>query len=98
VSESTSTIATGRCELCEREKPLTFHHLIPRSMHRKPRFQKRYDKREMRSRGMNICRLCHNGIHDLITEKELGDSYSTKEELLAHPGIARHVAWVRKQK
>ncbi len=91
-------VAVSRCELCHREKPLTFHHLIPRSMHRKPRFQKRYDKREMRSRGMNICRLCHNGIHDLLTEKDLGDNYSTKEELLAHPGVARHVAWVRKQK
>jgi hypothetical protein len=99
VSDSISTVvAVERCELCQRVEPLTFHHLIPRSMHRKPRFQKRYDKREMRSRGMNICRLCHNGIHDLIPEKELGDKYSTKELLLAHPGLARHVAWVRKQK
>ena len=99
VSESVATVvATGRCELCERVKPLTFHHLIPRSMHRKPRFQKRYDKREMRSRGMNICRLCHSGIHDLIPEKDLGDKYSTKELLLAHPALAKHVAWVRKQK
>lgn len=89
----------NRCELCEREQPLTKHHLIPRAVHTKTRYIKRFGKAEMRRRGIQICRLCHNGIHDLVPcEKELAESYSTKEALLADPRIAKHVEWVRKQK
>lgn len=87
------------CDLCERIAPLTFHHLIPRKVHRRNRFRKRYDREVMRSTGLMICRLCHSGIHDLIPdEQELAEQYNTKEKLLDHPGVARHVAWVRKQK
>lgn len=86
------------CELCGRDKPLTFHHLIPRSMHRKTRFQKRYDKEFMRTAGLMICHLCHNGIHDLISERELAEQFPTKEALLAHPPLVKHLGWVRKQK
>lgn len=53
----------------------------------------------MRDVGLRICRLCHNGIHDLIPdEKELATLYFTRERLLGHPALARHVAWVRKQR
>ncbi len=87
------------CDLCERVAPLTFHHLIPRAVHKKPRFQKTFTKAEMRQTGLSLCQLCHDGIHDLIPdEKQLAREYHTRELLLAHPGIARHVAWVRKQK
>jgi hypothetical protein len=87
------------CELCGRDKPLTEHHLLPRAIHRRKRFVERYGKQELRSRKLMICRLCHNGIHDLIPdEKELAEQYHTKELLLGHEGIRRHVAWVRKQK
>jgi hypothetical protein len=87
-----------RCELCDREKPLTFHHLIPKAVHRRNRYQKRYTKDDLRSRGISVCRLCHAGIHDLLSEKELAESYTTKELLLAHAALARHIAWVKKQK
>jgi hypothetical protein len=88
-----------RCELCDRLQPTTFHHLIPKAVHRKRRFLKEHGKREMRGRGLNICMLCHAGIHDIIPdEKELARSFNTKEALLAHEGIARHIAWVAKQK
>jgi hypothetical protein len=30
-----SSTRTKECEICEREVPLTYHHLIPRSMHEK---------------------------------------------------------------
>jgi 5-methylcytosine-specific restriction endonuclease McrA len=100
---STRTERSGpppdRCELCGRDKPLTFHHLIPRKNHRKARFRRRYEKDEMRHRGLYLCRPCHSGIHDLIPdEAELGERYNTRDQLLAHEGIARHVAWVVKQK
>ncbi len=86
------------CEFCGRNKPLTFHHLIPRKVHDKRRFLRRYTKSEMRTRGLYLCRACHSGIHDLIDEKELGERFNTKEDLLAHEGVARHVAWVARQK
>ncbi len=89
---------TGGCELCGNDKELTFHHLIPKLMHSKPRFQKRYTKKEMQTRGLYICRCCHSGLHDLFSEKELGESYNTKELLLAHEGVKKHVAWAAKQK
>jgi len=86
------------CELCGRDKPLTFHHLIPKAMHGKKRFQKRHTKDEMRTRGLNLCRLCHNGLHDLLTERELAEQFNSRELLLEHAGVAKHVAWVKKQK
>ncbi|ADV62322.1 hypothetical protein Isop_1739 [Isosphaera pallida ATCC 43644] len=87
------------CELCGRSQPLTFHHLIPRAVHRKPRFKAEFTRREMNHRGLWLCTLCHQGIHCLIPdEKELARSFNTREALLAHPGVARHVAWAKKQK
>ena len=88
-----------RCELCDRRKKLTRHHLVPRAVHRKKRYVNRFGKKEMRKRGLMICKDCHNGIHDLIpNEKELADKYHTKELLLANEAIRKHIAWVKKQK
>jgi hypothetical protein len=87
------------CELCGRAVVLTFHHLIPRRVHRIRRFVDRYGKDELRTRGLYVCRLCHRGIHDLIPdERVLAENFPSRERLLAHDGIARHVAWVAKQK
>ncbi len=90
----------GCCELCGRPgQALTKHHLIPRAVHTKKRFVNRFGKKEMRERGLMICRLCHSGLHDLFPdEKELADKYYTRELLLANEGVMRHIAWVRKQK
>ncbi|MEM9527747.1 MAG: hypothetical protein AAGA31_14125 [Bacteroidota bacterium] len=89
----------GACELCHREKPLTEHHLIPRAVHGKRYFQKRFTKEEMTHQRISICRQCHKGIHRIIpNEKELARSFYTKEVLLADERIQRHVRWVAKQK
>lgn len=87
------------CELCGRNVTLTFHHLIPCKVHSKKKFLREHTKKEMHSRGLYLCKLCHDGIHDIITsEKELAESYNTKELLMAHEGIAKHVKWAAKQK
>lgn len=88
----------GRCELCGREKPLTKHHLIPRAVHTKKRYIRKHGKQEMRERGADLCKLCHDGIHDLYDEKTLANDFNTRELLLEDESIRRHVAWVRKQK
>ena len=59
----------------------------------------RFGKKEMRQRGLMLCKDCHAGIHDLIPdEKELADKYHTKELLLENEAIRKHIAWVKKQK
>ena len=90
----------GPCKLCGRSAcALSFHHLIPRHGHRKRRFRRRFTVEEMRSRGLWLCKACHGGIHDLIPdEKDLAWSYNTRELLLAHPGISKHVEWARRQR
>ena len=87
------------CELCNRDKPLTKHHLIPRAVHTKKKFVKKFGKKEMKSRLLMVCSLCHHGIHDCIPdEKDLANDYNTKELLLENPAIQKHVGWVKKQK
>ena len=85
------------CELCEREKPLTFHHLIPKINHSKNKFQRLFTKLEMNTRGIDVCKDCHSTIHRLIDNKTLGLEYNTKELLLAHEGVAKFVKWVKGQ-
>lgn len=88
-----------QCELCDREKPLTKHHLIPRQVHTKKKFIRMFGKKEMRERGLQLCKECHDGIHDIVPdEKELAEKYNTKELLLTNERIVKHVEWARKQK
>src|SRR6188508_676480 len=98
-TQRTDEAEPGRCELCDRPKKLTKHHLVPRAVHRKKRYVNRFGKTEMRQRALMLCKECHNGIHDLIpSEKELADNYPTKDSLLQNEAIVRHIAWVKKQK
>lgn len=72
------------CPLCGRPIPpeqCDAHHLVPKSKGgRATEF---------------LHRICHRQIHALLTETELAREYATVEALLAHPEIARFVAWVR---
>ncbi len=87
-----------RCELCGRCVPrLTKHHLIPRMRHSNRRNKREFDRREVREKLLMVCWPCHKTIHANLTEKELEREYNTREALLGHPGIARFIAWVRKQ-
>ncbi|HSH05902.1 MAG TPA: hypothetical protein VLL52_25530 [Anaerolineae bacterium] len=86
---------TPPCELCSRQLPLTFHHLIPRTCHRNKWFRKNFTRDDMRTRGLLLCRDCHKFIHQLFTEKELGRHYNTRTALLAVPKIKRWVDWAQ---
>ncbi|MEM9315770.1 MAG: hypothetical protein AAGA95_14180 [Pseudomonadota bacterium] len=91
------TARPEHCATCGRRTALTFHHLIPRKLHRRARFQKRYS-REALNRGIHVCRLCHRGIHRSYDEMTLGRDFSSLELLRRDPLLARHFAWVAKQK
>ena len=43
------------CELCGARRELTFHHLIPRKVHRRAFFRRTYDREELQ-RGAFFCR------------------------------------------
>lgn len=86
------------CEFCERELPLTFHHLIPRTLHTNKWFKKKYTRDEMKKGGVYLCRDCHSAVHRFVpSEKALGRSYNTAELLLEHPEIAKFVKWISKR-
>lgn len=85
------------CEFCLREKPLTGHHLIPRTLHSNKWFEKNFTKADMRSRQVNLCEDCHMAIHRFHSEKELGRSFNTKESLLADEKVANFVKWIAKK-
>lgn len=88
----------GVCPMCARERSLTFHHLVPRTVHSNKWFKKRFTREQM-AEGIHVCRQCHATIHDLIPdEKELGRDYHTVDAILAHPEFAKYLAWARKQK
>lgn len=87
----------GSCGLCQRETALTFHHLIPRKLHNRNRFAKRYTREQLNT-GVMLCRHCHKGVHRLYNEMELGSRLNTEYALREDPAIAKHVAWVSRQK
>lgn len=86
------------CQLCGRARPLTQHHLIPRFVHSKKRFTRRYSKQEMKTRLLLLCRACHRGLHQLFSERELAESFHTRELLLGDERVQKLVRWARKQK
>ncbi|MCP4598576.1 hypothetical protein [Neptuniibacter sp.] len=88
---------TAQCPLCQRTLALTFHHLIPRKVHRRSHFAKRYNRDEL-NRGINICRGCHTAIHRTFDEMTLAKEFNSLDALLASPEIQRYIAWASKQK
>ncbi|GED23013.1 hypothetical protein [Halomonas halmophila] len=83
-----------RCELCRRAAPLTRHHLIPRTLHGKARYRRRFDRAERLSAILWVCHACHRHIHALFSERELADHYRSREALLGHPEVQTFVAWL----
>lgn len=85
------------CPFCGRRLALTFHHLVPRKVHRRPRYRRRYSREEL-ARGIYLCRDCHVAVHRRFSEAELAASYTTPESLAADPALARHFAWLGRQR
>jgi hypothetical protein len=88
---------SSTCHCCKREVPLTFHHLIPKKVHRRARFKKNFDKSALQQ-GLAVCRLCHRGIHRQYDEMTLAMRFNTAEALLEDEVLAKHFEWVAKQR
>ena len=83
--------------LCERDEELTFHHLIPRTVHTNKWFKARFEKDELQS-GVELCRDCHGAIHKIIaSEKELAREWNTLERLRENEQLMTFVRWVAKR-
>lgn len=86
------------CALCRRAGlEVTRHHLIPRMRHRHKRTRRLFEREELHTRILWVCRPCHNHVHTLFTEKELADHYNSRDALLAHPDIRRFAEWIGKR-
>ena len=87
----------GICPLCYRNARLTFHHLIPKKMHRRAHFKKRYTKQKL-NEGIAICRQCHDGIHRFYSEMTLAKTLNTQKALQQDVDLANYFDWVSKQR
>lgn len=85
------------CPLCQRITHLSFHHLIPRKVHRRAHFKKHYDKQSL-NKGIHICRTCHSGIHRRFDEMTLAKELNSLEALQGDPELAKFFAWVTRQR
>ena len=86
------------CELCHAGRVHNFHHFIPKTLHSNKWFKKRYTREEM-SKGLDLCKECHDTIHDIEPdEKKLGRNFNTREKLLSHPLIGNYVRWKHERK
>ena len=85
------------CELCNREKQLTFHHLIPKKNHKINYIKKKYSSINFSTYGIKICKDCHKMIHKLIPHKSLALKYNTKEKLQNHSDLKKFILWVKTQ-
>ncbi|WP_111494415.1 hypothetical protein [Marinobacter bohaiensis] len=84
------------CELCDRPvAQLTRHHLIPRRLHGKKRFQKLFSREDMITRTLWVCRPCHNAIHGACSEHELGMHYNTRNKLMQLDELRTFVDWLK---
>lgn len=85
-----------QCLLCGTSHSITFHHLIPKTCHSNKWFKKRFEKNDMRDRGIRICRRCHSFIHKQFSEKQLGRELNTLELLLANEKVMNFIKWAKK--
>lgn len=85
------------CQFCERQIELTFHHLIPRKVHRRPFFRKGFSKAQLQE-GVWLCRLCHKALHKQFDEMTLAKQLNNLEALLSNPILIKHIEWASKQR
>ena len=78
--------------------PLTAHHLVPRSEHKRRQVRARFPDKADRERTVDICPDCHGTIHRFFSNQELADAYFTEARLLADEKFGKHIAWLRKQR
>lgn len=85
------------CALCSRQCQLTFHHLIPRKMHRRSYFRSHYTKAELQH-GIFLCVPCHKTLHRFYDEMTLAKQFNSLAAIQADEKIQNYLVWIKKQK
>ncbi|KDQ58181.1 hypothetical protein JAAARDRAFT_57926 [Jaapia argillacea MUCL 33604] len=87
----------SECEICERAVPLTYHHLIPRSVHTKV-LKKGWHREEMLGSVAWLCRHCHSTVHHVASNEELARNFYTVDLLLEREDIQKWRNYAAKQR
>lgn len=89
----TKELAT-ECEICSREHiPLTYHHLIPRSVHAKV-LKRGWHTEDRLNDVAWLCRACHSFVHSCASNEELAREWFTVERLLEREDVRGFAGWV----
>ncbi|KAF8152376.1 hypothetical protein B0H34DRAFT_663602 [Crassisporium funariophilum] len=88
---------TRECEICDREVPLTYHHLIPRSVHSKV-LKKGWHSEAMINSVAWLCRPCHSVVHHVASNEDLARSYYTLQLLLEREDVQKWQKYAAKQR
>ncbi|KAI0052797.1 hypothetical protein FA95DRAFT_1601497 [Auriscalpium vulgare] len=88
---------TTECEICARAVPLTYHHLIPRSMHAKV-LKRKWHPESMINAVAWLCRPCHTAVHRVARTEELAREFYTVEKLLERDDIQKWRLYAAKQR
>ncbi|KAF8657095.1 hypothetical protein AX16_002282 [Volvariella volvacea WC 439] len=83
-----SSTRTSECEICERQVPLTYHHLIPRSTHAKVLKKGWHHESRLNSVAW-LCRQCHSAVHGVTSNEDLAQNFYTVELLLQREDIQK---------
>ncbi|EGP83510.1 uncharacterized protein MYCGRDRAFT_88121 [Zymoseptoria tritici IPO323] len=93
----TPSLLTSRpssCEICSRDHlPLTYHHLIPRSVADKA-VKRGWCEEWERGKVAWLCRACHSFVHGLCSNEELARSWGDVEALMGREDVRRWAGWV----
>ncbi|KAL7277952.1 hypothetical protein ACG7TL_007902 [Trametes sanguinea] len=92
-----SKTRTKECEICEREVPLTYHHLIPREVHDKVR-KKKWHPDSMLNSVAWLCRPCHSAVHHAADNETLAREFYTVDRLLEREDIQKWRKYAAKQR
>jgi len=88
-------VGWDRCELCGRQvDEITRHHLIPRTRHKNKRNKRKFDREDVKTRTIDVCRPCHKNIHAVLSNKELERDYNTLDALKTQSDVRRFSEWV----
>ncbi|EJD52758.1 hypothetical protein AURDEDRAFT_55402 [Auricularia subglabra TFB-10046 SS5] len=85
------------CEVCTRDMPLTYHHLIPRSVHSKV-LKRGWHPAERLNAVAWLCRSCHSTVHRVASNEDLARNFYTVDLLIEREDIQRWRAWASRQR
>ncbi|PYH82146.1 hypothetical protein BO82DRAFT_374253 [Aspergillus uvarum CBS 121591] len=89
-----ATTRTDSCEICGRDWiPLSYHHLIPRSVHAKV-LKKGWHPEWMLNSVAWLCRACHSFVHRMAGNEELAREWFTVDRICEREDVRVWAAWV----